>query len=595
MFFARLQNESFFFLFRKMWQFSDAQNKRRILFFIAFSIIANITSLVPPYLFGILLNDVQQSGIGQENVQYLLYLLGAILLMTPLFWVFHGTSRIVEQKSSFYVYEKYRNHLLKGVITLPLGWHNERDSGDTIDKVNKAADGLRWYASDVFVFVEIVVRIIGTAAVLILFDWYIAIGVFMFTLVSLFALFRFDTLLVPLYQKQYEFDNRLSAKVFDALSNITSIVILNIRSAILLSLQKEIRAPFEAYTKQIRLGELKWFTGSMLFELLVAIPIGWYILQTYWSGNSLLAGSIGALYLYLSRLSFSFWGFASAYENVLVRRARVQNAEPLERDFLPNAEYRKTAPSWKSLSFKNISFGYDTTTEHLHLNGISLNITQGDRIALIGASGSGKTTLLKVLHGLYDTAQGHIVFDQKLPLKTNFADIDLKTMLVPQEPEVFSASIRENITLGIDYTEKQIMHAAQLAAFAQVVERLPNGLDSVINEKGVNLSGGEKQRLALTRALLFAQNKEIILLDESTSSVDPANESRIYEHISAHFSDAVIIASIHKMNLLKYFDRIVMFDQGLIVGEGTFTELYSKNLMFKQEWDAYIAREGAQS
>src|SRR3989338_7637347 len=191
---------------------------------------------------------------------------------------------------------------------------------------------------------------------------------------------------------------------------------------------------------------------------------------------------------------------------------------------------------------------------------------------------------------MYPGARAKIVFDKKEPQQTNFADIALKTTLVPQEPEVFSASIRENITLGLEYTKKEIYDAIGWAEFTSVVGRLPNNIQSVINEKGVNLSGGQKQRLALARALLFSNDKEIMLLDESTSSVDPETEVAIYKNIFGRFKGKTIIASIHKMNLLKYFDRIVMFANGTIVDQGTFDELLARNEKFKRDWNEYVAQ-----
>ena len=112
----------------------------------------------------------------------------------------------------------------------------------------------------------------------------------------------------------------------------------------------------------------------------------------------------------------------------------------------------------------------------------------------------------------------------------------------------------------------------------------------MINEKGVNLSGGQKQRLALSRALLFSNGKEVMLFDESTSSVDPETEVKIYRNIFDCFRDKTVIASIHKMNLLKYFDRIVIFANGKIIDEGSFDELLEKNQKFQRDWREYVAQ-----
>jgi len=177
-------------------------------------------------------------------------------------------------------------------------------------------------------------------------------------------------------------------------------------------------------------------------------------------------------------------------------------------------------------------------------------------------------------------------------LNTNFTDISIKSTLVPQEPELFSSTILENITFGIDFPEKEITEILNISKCKNFIKELPNKINSKVDEKGVNLSGGQKQRIALARALLFAKNKELILLDESTSSVDPKNEVEIYTNIFNTFKNTTIIASIHKMNLLKYFDTIVIFDKGKIVDSGNFDYLMNKNSEFKQSWENYIKSNG---
>jgi ABC-type bacteriocin/lantibiotic exporter with double-glycine peptidase domain len=254
----------------------------------------------------------------------------------------------------------------------------------------------------------------------------------------------------------------------------------------------------------------------------------------------------------------------------------------------------KKVPNWKTLSIENLSFKYESEkADIMHLDNINLTFLHKENIAVIGESGSGKTTFLKVIHGMYSNASGRILFDKNKPIETNFENIDLKTTLVPQEPEIFSSSIRENITLGLDYKEKDIISATDLAEFTETVEKLPNKYNSIINEKGVNLSGGQKQRLALARALLFAENKDIILLDESTSSVDPENEVKIYKNLLNKYENKVVIASIHKMNLLKYFDRIIIFEAGKVSDSGTFDELLKSNKKFSKDWNEYVSQHKA--
>jgi ABC-type multidrug transport system fused ATPase/permease subunit len=215
-----------------------------------------------------------------------------------------------------------------------------------------------------------------------------------------------------------------------------------------------------------------------------------------------------------------------------------------------------------------------------------MSFPRGEKIAVIGESGSGKTTFLKILRGLYQPTSVTVTLDRK-KLPKAFQSMQDDIALIPQDPEIFSTTIRENITMGIDRSDDDIEKYSGLARFASVIDRLPNGLASSIVEKGVNLSGGEKQRLALARGLMASEDKSIILLDESTSSVDAHNEALIYEGIFSVYTDKTIIASIHRLHLLRMFDTIHLFDQGKIIGSGTFDELLESSPLFTEMWTKY--------
>ena len=133
----------------------------------------------------------------------------------------------------------------------------------------------------------------------------------------------------------------------------------------------------------------------------------------------------------------------------------------------------------------------------------------------------------------------------------------------------------------------QINKAIKLAQFKTVVDRLPNGIETSVQEKGVSLSGGEKQRLALARGILAAKDSDIILLDEPTSSVDSINERKIHDNIFKEFKEKTIISSIHRLHLLDKFDKIIIFDRGKIIAQGTFKEI-KENPKFKSIWKRYI-------
>lgn len=584
-------NEPSLFLLKRLWQFAD-DKRGKIILYVGMFIVANCILLLGPVIFGALIGEIQKNGLDETNVGYILLLLLGLFGKEFIFWIIHGPARLIERMVAFSAMLNYRRHLLAGLLDLRLSWHNEHDSGDTIDKVNKAGEGLFEFSQNVFQIIEIVVKLLGTSIVLLFFSPLIGSLVFLCAVISLFVVFQFDRRLIPQYRRLNEFDNKASASVFDALSNVTTVKILHIEASVLKGVLARYAAPRMLYRANAVLNEGKWFTGLMLFQAIALLPLGFYVYNEVQKGTAIDAGILSTLFLYLSELMFVFYRFGSFYEQITIHKNRVANAESLEQAFLTRdcLVRREVDSTWKTLAIRELTFRYEDESAVFNLNKLSFHIRQGERVAIIGESGSGKTTFLKVLHGVYPKASGLLIIDDNDPIATSFADIDLKTMLVPQEPEIFSSTIRENITLGIDYDDDKILQAAHLAAFENVILELPKGLDSVINEKGVNLSGGQKQRLALTRALLFAKNKEIILLDESTSSVDPENEFDIYQNIWDEFKNKTIIASIHKMNLLKLFDRIVMFENNRIVDEGTFNQLLAKNQRFKTMWDEFIAQ-----
>jgi len=587
----KISQEPSIYLFRRLWAAASGA-RSRLVAAIAFLTFGFILRALEPLVFASLMNEIQRNGISPENFVQLLFISSWLVILVFFFLCARWIGHILQFTAAFRARINHRSHLLSGVLGLGLGWHSARDSGDTIDKVNQSANGLYSFGEELGDVIKMVIGFV-TSLVAVIYFSLIAGVTTMLLMVGLFwVILLFDKSLIPKYKKLNIFENRVVSKVFDTLSNITSVVVLRAQKAVFKDISVSMEKPVDLYQKMWIQRQTKWWVAGMLFYLIIFGVLGWYI---YRAANGFIvaeAGSVAALLLYLSRLGDSFFTATGVYGKVIQHKTSVENAESIEKDFKEKEKYKNGVKKWDKLGLENVHFQYDYTENNIpHLDNVSISIGRGERIALIGESGSGKTTFLKVFHGMYPTASASISFDGSEKVKTNFSDFDLKTTLVPQEPEVFSASIRENITLSLDYTGEEIRNATDLAEFTSVIKQLPQGLESVINEKGVNLSGGQKQRLALARALLFSAGREIVLLDESTSSVDPETEIKIYKHIFDYFEGKTIVASIHKMNLLKYFDRVVMFANGKIVDQGTSNELLEKNEKFRKDWDEYIKQQ----
>ncbi|HIQ57170.1 TPA: ABC transporter ATP-binding protein [Candidatus Gracilibacteria bacterium] len=589
----KIKNEPVIFMFQKMWKYSDS--KKLIVLFSGLFLISNALLLVFPLIFEVILNEIQHNGVTENNINLLYLYISSFIGLSLLFWIFHGPARVLEGKNAVETEKNYQEKVIKNVLSQDLSWHTEKQSGDIIDKIEKGRTALFNFSRSFYNFIAIVINTIGIFIMISLYNQYISLFLFIAIILAVFLIITFDTYLVVKYKEINKYQNKITAKIFDSISNITSIVILNIKEKIGLDITKGIEKPIPLYINTFILNEAKWFSLSMVLHSLTSIPLAFYIYYNYSHNILIEAGSISALYMYLRKLTDSFMSFGGRYDDVVRQKTNMLNAEELENldmntaDNIKNKRKQKFI-NWKEIYIQTLGFGYNKNK--LDVNIKNLVLKKGEKIAVIGESGGGKTTFLKLLHGLYKSAKSEIIITEEnnteKKLNTNFTDINIKSTLVPQEPELFSSTILENITFGIDFSAEEIQEILEISKCNVFIEKLPNKINSKVNEKGVNLSGGQKQRIALARALLFAKNKELILLDESTSSVDPKNEAEIYNNIFNTFKNTTIIASIHKMNLLKYFDTIVIFDKGEIVDSGSFEYLMKTNSDFKKNWEEYV-------
>jgi ATP-binding cassette subfamily B protein len=574
------------FLFSKFWKLA-LNEKPIILLYIFLFTIASLMLLISPLIFGKIVREIQNNGLTYQNLHYLLFLLSLIFLKEIGFWVFHGPARVIERIAAFKIAQRYRKNLLDGVLGLDLSWHNEHDSGDIIDKMRKACESLSEFGENIFQVVFIVVRLISTAIVLYFFSEPIALLVFIMIVLSLGTFSLFDIKIMPITHAINQYSNKASASLFDALSNITTVKILHIEAPIASGVLKRYQDVFKDFSRSVKLNEWKWCIGILLFHIISVLPVGLYMIITLHQNKKIDAGTLSSLYLYISDLLFIYATFGGYYEMLYRFRNGVINVESLEEAISQKINLSRTKKTFsQKFELRQLNFHHQSAPNENYLfEHFNLTIHKFDKIAIIGESGGGKTTLLKVIHGMFPSATCQIYCDDQLLNDVNHLNqVDLNTMLVPQEPEIFSSTIRENITLGIRTTFDQIEKIIELSCLTNVINQLPQKLDSTINEKGVNLSGGERQRLALARALLFSENKEILLLDESTSSVDTENETQIYKNIFKQFNDKIVIASIHKLNLLKFFNRIIILDKGRIIDDGSFLELLERNDYLKKIW-----------
>ena len=298
--------------------------------------------------------------------------------------------------------------------------------------------------------------------------------------------------------------------------------------------------------------------------------------------NMLIAGQINIL-VYIAYLILT----ASIYvpiEGILSFMAMIVTLDGVvarikEIKTMPIQEGKQEMnPRDYSIDFKDVVFGYEDYTV---INGVSFTAKQGEVTALIGASGSGKTTLTKLAARFWDIQQGKILLGGE-----DISQIDPETLLknyaiVFQDVVLFNASIKDNIRIGKKgATDEEVIRVAKIARCDEFIDRMPDGIDTVIGENGERLSGGERQRISIARALL--KDAPIILMDEATASLDVENESLIQEALSELIKEKTVIVIAHRMRTIRGADKIVLLHQGKIEAMGTDAELRVQSATYRK-------------
>ena len=245
------------------------------------------------------------------------------------------------------------------------------------------------------------------------------------------------------------------------------------------------------------------------------------------------------------------------------------------------------------LTFNDVSFRHLTATRNA-LNHINFEATTGETIAFVGPSGSGKTTLVKLLVGLYQPLDGDILYNNILSKEIDLDQLREKIGFVTQDTQLFSGSIRENLLfVRPDATDEECMNVLHRAACQSLLARASNGLDTVIGEGGVKVSGGEKQRLSIARALL--RRPDLLVFDEATSSLDSITEEEITETIRdvSEFGNQITILIAHRLSTIMHADRIYVLEKGRIIESGKHADLLSQKGLYYAMWRQQIGEKYA--
>jgi ATP-binding cassette subfamily B protein len=299
--------------------------------------------------------------------------------------------------------------------------------------------------------------------------------------------------------------------------------------------------------------------------------------------GSISAGRLGQFVLYaafaaagLGQLS-EVWGEVSAASGASERLFEILRVKP--QITVPASPRSLPAPPRGDVNFDNIVFAYPARPDIRAVDGVSLSVRAGEKVAIVGPSGAGKSTLFHLLLRFYDPASGAISFDG-VPIKSvDPRELRARIALVPQEPAVFAASARDNIRFGRpDASDAEVEHAAALAHATEFIRQLPGGFETPLGERGVMLSGGQRQRIAIARAIL--RDAPLLLLDEATSSLDAESETLVQTALEELMRHRTTLVIAHRLATVLSCDRIMVLDQGRIVEQGRHASLVAANGLY---------------
>lgn len=329
------------------------------------------------------------------------------------------------------------------------------------------------------------------------------------------------------------------------------------------------------------------FSSTMVFVIHSAIAVVVWLGGTFVLSGALTIGDLTAFVLYCVIVAVSFGFLANTWDEFMravgasERIFEVIDTKSIVTTKSEVAKFpRATPPNKEHLSFEAVFFSYPSRPSHSVLDHLSFVISEGQTVALVGPSGSGKSTIAALIPRFYDVTYGRIRYRGVDIRDLSLDEFREKISIVEQQPQVFSCSIRDNISYGkSNATQEEIVAAAKAASIHDFIISLKSGYDTLVGDRGVLLSGGERQRLAIARAIL--KDPEILILDEATSALDSENEKLVQAALERLMSDRTTLIIAHRLSTIKNADQVIVLRSGKIVQTGNHESLMAQEGLYK--------------
>ena len=564
-------------LFPYLWEF-----RGRILLALSCLIAAKVATVAVPLVLKHIVDSLDMEKIALQLPIVLLLGYGALRLATGLF---NELRDVFFARARFHAIRRMSSEVLAHLHQLSLRFHLDRRTGSVTRDLERGTQSLS-SLSNYFVFIVIPTLFEITLVTAILFSSYNV----QFTLITLstIGVYVVFTVVFTNWRMHYrhlanKLDSEAHSQAVDSLLNYETVKYFNNEKYEVDRYANTLGAWEQASVKST-------FTMSLLnFGQAAIIALGVTGIMIF-AAQGVVAGdmTIGDLVLVnalMLQLFVPMNMLGIVYRQITYSLAdmdllaKLLEESPEVQD-QPNAGALKISNG--AIRFDHVSFSY--TPERKILDNVSLEIKPGEKVAVVGPSGSGKSTIARLLFRFYDVSEGGIYVDGE-----NIADCSQDSLrshvsMVPQDTMLFNETIRFNVQYGNPQaSEQELQQAVSLANLDKLIAKLPDGLDTVVGERGLKLSGGEVQRVAIARAIL--KKPKIIVFDEATSSLDTNTEVAVMKAIQKVTKNVTSLMIAHRLSTIVDADKIYVVDSGKVVEQGTHTQLLAGNQLYSQLWD----------
>lgn len=552
------------------------------------SALSALLALVPFWYLWKIIREVLETAPDFAAAQNLVRNGWMAVLFAVLSLIIYIAALMCSHNAAFRIAARIRSDAVHHIVTLPLGFAESFGSGRLRKIINESSAATETYlAHQLPDKAAAIATPVGLLALLFLFDW--RLGLLSLAPVLLGFLIMMSMTGKKMQQKMAEYQNALEEMSNEAVEYVRGIPVVKTFGQTVFSFKK-FKGSIDryekwviAYTKQLRLP-MMFYTAAInsVFAFLIAAALIFTrngVTQEFLLNLIFYIIITPVISVTLTRIMFQSEN-AMIVDDALKRIDSVMELRPLPEPAEPKH------PRNGSVELQNVSYSYDG--EKNALENVSLFVQAGETVAFVGPSGGGKTTLANIISRFFDPQSGRVLIGGVDVKDIRKEELMENVSFVFQNSHLIKASILENVRMGRpEASREEILEALRAAQCMDIIEKLPRGADTVVGTKGVYLSGGEQQRIAIARAML--KNSPIIILDEATAFADPDNEARVQEAFSALSKGKTVLMIAHRLSTVADADRIYVLEDGRIAESGTCRELTERGGLFYKMWTDYQA------